>query len=66
MRVFENRVQRRIFESKRHEVAGGWRKLHNEGFHNLYSSPNIVRMMKSRRLRWTEHVACLTNFNWEA
>jgi hypothetical protein len=39
------------------EVTGGWRKLHNEGLHNLYSSPNIIRMMKSRRIRWAEHVA---------
>jgi hypothetical protein len=48
--VFENRVLRRIFGQKRDEVTGGWRKLHNEEFHNLYSSPNIITMMKSRRM----------------
>jgi hypothetical protein len=53
--VFENRVLRRIFGPKRDEVTGGWRKLHNEP-HNLYSSPNIITMMKSRRLRWAAHV----------
>jgi hypothetical protein len=42
---------------KRDEVTGGWRKLHNEEFHNLYSSPSIIRMMKSRRMRWIGHVA---------
>jgi hypothetical protein len=50
--VFENRVLRRIFGSKRHEVTGGWRKLHNEELHNLYSLPSIIRMIKSRRMRW--------------
>jgi hypothetical protein len=49
LRVFENRVLRRIFGLKRDEVIGGWRKLHNEEFRNLYSSPNVVRMIKSRR-----------------
>jgi hypothetical protein len=48
---------RRIFGPKRGEVTGGWRKLHNEEFHNLYSSPSIIRMMKSRRMRWAGHVA---------
>jgi hypothetical protein len=57
LRVFENRVLRRIFGLKRNEVMGGWRKLHNEKLHNLYSSPNIIRMIKSRRLRWTGHEA---------
>jgi hypothetical protein len=47
----ENRVLRRIFGSKREEVAGDWRRLHNEELHNLYASPNIIRMMKSRRIR---------------
>jgi hypothetical protein len=47
---------RRIFEPKRDEVTGGWRKLHNEELHGLYSSPSIVRVMKSRRMRWTGHV----------
>jgi hypothetical protein len=55
--VFENTVLRRIFGPKRDEVTGGWRKLHNEELHNLYSSPNIIRMIKSRRMRWTGHVA---------
>jgi hypothetical protein len=51
--VFENRVLRRKFEPKRDEETGGWRKLHNEEFHNLYSSPNIIRMIKSKMMRWT-------------
>jgi hypothetical protein len=55
--VFENRVLRRIFGPKRDEVTGDCRKLHNEEFHNLYSSPNIIRMIKSRRMRWAGHVA---------
>jgi hypothetical protein len=57
LRVFENRVLRRIFGPKRDEVTGGWRKLHNEELHNLYSSQNIIRMIKSRRMRWTGYVA---------
>jgi hypothetical protein len=57
LRVFENRVLRRIFGRKRDEVTGGWRKLRNEELHNLYFSPNIIRMMKSRRMRWAGHVA---------
>jgi hypothetical protein len=48
LRVFENRVLRRVFEPKRDEVTGGWRKLHNEELHNLQSSPSIIRMIKSR------------------
>jgi hypothetical protein len=56
VRVFENRVLR-IFGPKRDEVTGGWRKLHNEEVHNLYSSPSIIRMIKSRRMRWAGHVA---------
>jgi hypothetical protein len=51
-----NRVLRRIFGPKRDEVTGGWRKLHNEELHNLYSSPSIIRMIKSRRMRWAGHV----------
>jgi hypothetical protein len=54
--VFENRVLRRIFGPKRDEVTGDWRKLHNEELHNLYSSPNIIRMIKSKRMRWAGHV----------
>jgi hypothetical protein len=54
---FENRVLRRIFGPKRDEVTGDWRKLHNEELHRLYSSPSIIRMIKSRRMRWAGHVA---------
>jgi hypothetical protein len=56
-KVFDNRVLRRIFEPKRDEVTGEWRKLHNEELHNLYSSPDIIRLIKSRRMRWAGHVA---------
>jgi hypothetical protein len=56
LRVFENRVLRRIFGPKSEE-DGSWRKLHNDELHNLYSSPNIVRVIKSRRMRWVGHVA---------
>jgi hypothetical protein len=56
LRVFENRVLRRIFGPKRDEVTGGWGKLHNEELHNLYSSPSIIRMIKSRRMRWAGQV----------
>jgi hypothetical protein len=58
LRVFENRVLRRIFVPKRDEVTGEWRKLHNEELNDLYS-PNIVRVIKSRRMRWAGHVACM-------
>jgi hypothetical protein len=57
LRVFENRVLRRIFWLKRDEVIGGRRKLLNEEIHNLYSSQRIIRMIKSRRIRWAGHVA---------
>jgi hypothetical protein len=50
-------VLRRIFEPKRDGVTGGWRKLHKDELHNLYSSPNIIRIIKSRRMRWAGHVA---------
>jgi hypothetical protein len=71
LRVFENRVLRRIFGPEREE-DGLWRKLHNDELHSLYSSLNIVRVSKSRRLSWAEHVACmeegrsLQGFGWEA
>jgi hypothetical protein len=70
--VFENRVQRRIFGPKRDEVTGEWRKLHNEELHNLYSSPDIIRQVKSRRMRWAGHVARMgeerkcTRFWWDS
>jgi hypothetical protein len=57
LRVFENRVLRKIFGPRRDEVTREWRKLHNEELHNLYSSPNIIRQVKSRRVRWAGHVA---------
>jgi hypothetical protein len=57
LRVFENRVVRRIFGPKRDEVIGCWRKLHNEELHGLYSSLSIVRVIKARRMRWAGHVA---------
>jgi hypothetical protein len=56
LRVLENRVLKRIFGPKRRE-DGSWRKLHNDELHNLYSSPNIVRVIKSRRMRWAGHVS---------
>jgi hypothetical protein len=56
LRVFENRVLRTIFGPKRDEVTGQWRKLHTGELHNLYSSPYIIRQVKSRRMRWAGHV----------
>jgi hypothetical protein len=70
--VENNRVLRRIFGPKRDEVMGDWRKLHNEELHNLYSSPNIIRMIKSRRMRWVGHVARMwrrgmhIGYSWES
>jgi hypothetical protein len=58
LRAFENRVLRKIFGPKREE-DGSWRKLHNDKLHNLYSAPNIVRVIKSRRMRWAGHVASM-------
>jgi hypothetical protein len=58
LRVFGNRVLRRIFGPKRDGVTGGWRKLHNEELYNLYSSPSIIRIIKSKRMRW---VGCGTD-----
>jgi hypothetical protein len=68
--VFENRVLRRIFGPKRDEVTGEWRKLHNEELHILYSSPDIIRQIKSRRLRWAGQVTRMaeercTRLLWE-
>jgi hypothetical protein len=55
--VFENRVLRRIFGRKMDEATGEWRKLHNEELRDLYSSPSIIRIINSRRMRWAGHVA---------
>jgi hypothetical protein len=55
--VFENRALKRTFGPKRNDVMGGWRKMHKEELHSLYSSPSIIRIIKSRRLRWAGHVA---------
>jgi hypothetical protein len=57
LKVFENRVLRRIFGPKRDEVMGEWRKLHNKELHNLYSTPDIITQVKSKRMRWAGHVA---------
>jgi hypothetical protein len=59
LRVFEIRVLRRIFGRKRDEVTGDWGKLHNEELHNLYCSPNTIGVIRSRRMRWMGHVACM-------
>jgi hypothetical protein len=70
--VFENRLLRRVFRPKRGEVTGEWRKLHNEELSDLYSLPNIMRVVKSRRMRWAGHVArlgggkrCAQGSGWE-
>jgi hypothetical protein len=72
LRVFENRMLRRIFGPLRDEVTGGWRKLHSEELHDLYSSPSIVRVIKEKGMRWAGHVArmgggegCMQHFGWE-
>ena len=59
LRVFDNRVLRRIFGAKRDEATGAWRKLHNEELNDLYSSPNMVRVIKSGIMRWVGHAACM-------
>jgi hypothetical protein len=72
LRVFENRVLRRIFGPKRDEVTGEWRKLHNKELHDLYSSPSIIRIIKSKRMRWAAQVArmgrrgTLIDYWWES
>jgi hypothetical protein len=69
--VFENRVLRRIFDPKRDELTEEWRKLHNEELNDMYTSPNTVRVIKSRRMRWAKHVArmgrerCVQGFGGE-
>ena len=72
LRVFENKVLRKIFGAKKDEITVEWRKLHNAELHALYSSPNIIRNLKSRRLRWACHVArigaaqkCIQSFSGE-
>jgi hypothetical protein len=69
--MFENRVLRRIFVPKRDEATGDWRKLHNEELHILYSYLNIIRQIKSRRMRWAGHAARMgeervKGFDWKA
>jgi hypothetical protein len=72
LRVFENRVLRGIFGPKRYEVTGEWRKLHNKELHDLYSSPSIIRIIKSRRMRLAGHIArmgrrgTLIDYWWES
>ena len=61
LRVFKNRVLRRIFGPKRDKVTGEWRQLHNEDLNDLYTSPNIIQVIRSRRMRWDGYVACM----WE-
>jgi hypothetical protein len=60
--VFENRVLRGIFGPKKGEVTGEWRRLHNEELYDMHSSPNVIRVIKSRRMRWAGHVARMGNW----
>jgi len=62
--VFENTVLRRIFGCRRDEVMGEWRRLHNEELNDFYPSPNIVRVIKSRRMRWAGHVTRMVEERW--
>jgi hypothetical protein len=64
LRVSENMMLRRIFEPRRNEIAGDWKRLHNEELNDLYSSPNFVRVIKSRRMRWAGHVARTGEERW--
>jgi hypothetical protein len=57
LEVFENSILRRILRSKRNEIMGGWRKLHVEELHDLYTSPDVIRMIKSRNIRWANYAA---------
>ena len=59
LKVLQNWMLRRIFGTKSDEVTGGWRKLHNEELNDLYCSPNIILLIRSRRMRWAGHVACM-------
>ena len=59
LKVLQNWMLRRIFGTKSDEVTGGWRKLHNEELNDLYCSPNIIWLIRSRRMRWAGHVACM-------
>jgi hypothetical protein len=61
--TLETRVLRKLFGHKRDEATGGWRKLHNENLHNVYCSPNIIKLIKSRRMKWVEHVVLMDTKN---
>ena len=63
LRVFKNRVLRKIFVPQWKDVTGDWRGLHNKEFHDLYYSPNIIWVMRSRRTRWVEHVVCVRDMS---